>query len=224
MKAFAGLASLLVIGMCSARAGAQLRAVVRSDAAGVPPRPPPEPRRSEWVLGPSMGALFLPAAGRVGLAVDFLAFREIDDWAVGLRGTVATTDAQADSGAEFVALAIGGRRYFGRRTVSAFVGAGLAFEAVVEPGAVGTFPDACLFSCSGPDESRREHLRGGGAGAYAEAGFEFFRDHPIRLITSLRVDLPFESLEIDRAADDEILNGVTSRYETPVTLNLGAGF
>jgi hypothetical protein len=46
-------------------------------------------------------------------------------------------------------------------------------------------------------------------------------------MTFVRVDAPFSELELDnpsRCADSTTANGVTFRYDTPITLNLGVGF
>ena len=224
------LAAGLVVGVFAAPARAQMYGYMPDPGGARYPLSPPPRHRKEWVLGPAMGALVMPAAGRTGLAIEFAAFREIDDWAFGLQTTFATTDSQIDSGAQFFAIAFGGRRYFGQGSVGFFVGAGLSLNAIIESGAtvnVQEYDGLCLFDpCSTTLESHRQELREGGFGAYGEAGVELFRDHPIRFIVSARVDAPFQSLELDNrfAGDTSSIVGVTRRYEAPVTLNLGVGF
>lgn len=190
-------------------------------------RPAPRPR-GRWLWGPTMGALFMPEANRVGMSFGFFAFREVGDWGFGFDGRVASSNTQRDDGAQFTQISFGGRRYFDDGPLSVFVGLGLSLSHVSEPGGSYTNVDSsCLFSCSTSTYSRSYDLTGGGAGGYGEVGIELFRDQPTRVMASVRVDAPFYSLASDATlapSDDTIWNGVTSRYELPITLSVGVGF
>jgi hypothetical protein len=184
--------------------------------------------RGRWLWGPTMGALIMPEASRVGMSFGFFAFREVGDWGFGFDGRVASTNWQHDDGAQFSQISFGGRRYFGDGPVSAFVGLGLSLSHVSEPGGTATtVTSSCIFSCSTSTSSNGYDLSGGGAGAYGEVGIELFRDEPTRVIASIRVDAPFYSLATDDGvtpSDDTILNAATSQYELPLTLAVGIAF
>ncbi len=190
-------------------------------------RPAPRPR-GRWFWGPTMGALYMPEATRVGMSFGFFAFREVGDWGFGFDGRIGRSDVQHDDGAAFTQVSFGGRRYFGDGPVSAFVGLGLSLSHVSEPGGTTTEVDStCIISCSTSTSSRSYDLTGSGAGAYGEAGIELFRDQPTRVMASVRLDAPFYSLASDAnvvSSERTLWSGATSRYELPITLSVGVAF
>ncbi len=121
-------------------------------------------------------------------------FYEGPQFGVGVDLKLGGAD-QRERDAMFFGMSVGGRYFFGTSNISPFVGGGLGF----------------LILRVDRDEDSYDEYYGNGLSGYAETGIEFLRFHSTRLDLSLRIDMPFFTLE----SDDDYYSYPSSSYYPP---------
>jgi hypothetical protein len=180
-------------------------------------------KTGEFVIGGGIAAISMPAAGSpMGPALNLFGFYETRDWGIGLQGHFGDAATERNNTASFMALSVGARYYFSDQNITPLVGGGLALSTIEEH-----------------KQNAYYSLRGGGTSAFAEVGAEFFRLHKTHLIATVRVDAPFYTLTsstyssynyygycsgLSCPASVDPGTAPKSRYEVPITVNLGIGF
>lgn len=166
-------------------------------------------RGASVLEGSLFGLSSLNASGGIsaGVAVGF-SYRA-DRLGIGAHGRAGGIGS-GDEKISLASLDVGGRYYLSSRDVAPFVGAGLG---------LGHFALARRGSAD---------VDGSGLNAFADIGVEALRTHHVGLSTSLRVDVPFFSLE---GSEGAIRPGVAdaaalhvTRYVLPISVSVGLIF
>jgi hypothetical protein len=180
---------------------------------------PPEKRSGEFVIGGGIAGISMPAADVVmAPAVNLFAFYETTDWGIGLQFHARDADPSSYQPATFVGLSVGARYYLSDKNIAPLIGGGMSVLRLEEYQHVG---------------GNTNQLTGSGISAYGEVGLEFFRLHKTHLIATVRADAPFYKLHRNSdttyyfdgvSAVPAAPVGASTRYDVPISLNLGIGF
>jgi len=178
-------------------------AVAQTLAVAPPARSQDAPLPKAWVRM-DLGGSFVMAPGSptyVGYGIHVLGLRvEFPRFALLLAPRFSNSTAPAHGGQSMLRFdgSLGARYLFAEASVSPFVGGGITYGLTSIDDTPGTKGEA----------------DGRGAGAYAEAGWEFLRGGFVQFSVGLRADTPFY-----RAASTSA-DGSIHRYHTVVPLSL----
>lgn len=132
-------------------------------------------------------------------------FYEATDWSVGGDLLMGGGSPSGDDDVVYFSLSVGARYFFNEANTSFFAGGGFAWDSFI--------------MTRGAEGSAQRDGASTGVGGYGEIGVEFMRMYEGRLITSLRADVPFFSVE-EEFTDSSGNREIEEHWVMPISLGV----